>query len=483
MAKGFYQVVGQARTLLERNGRVSLHGLRREFDLDDATLDELIAELVDVQGVANRVGQVLSWVGRADSERSAEPAREKAGAVPPMGQAPEPPTAERRQLTVLFCDLVDSTRLASGLDPEDWREVVRLYQAAAAEAIEHYEGQIAQYLGDGLLVYFGYPHAHEDDAERAVRAGLSVIHALGELSERLEVERDLRLAARIGIHTGPVVVGEMGGDGSRETLALGETTNLAARLQDEAAPDSVVISAHTLRLVRGIFVTEELGRRSLKGISEPVTLHRVIQASGVRSRLDLAHGHLTPFIGRAQELGLLLDRWDQVLEEGGQTVLVSGEAGVGKSRLVYALRERLADEPHTWLECRSSPYTRRSAFRPVIELVEQGLAFGAEDGPGTRLRKISESVTLTGLEAPRVVPLVADLLGVPLGDAYPPLRLSPELQRERTLDALVAWILGLGEIQPALLLVEDLHWCDPSSLELLGRLIEQLPTTRARNRY
>jgi class 3 adenylate cyclase/predicted ATPase len=467
----FLETVGKASAYVRQHGRVSLRAIGLEFGLDDDALDVLAAELVEVQGLAAREGQVLTWIGPEEPEAAA------ADAEPPFGAAAAAPEAERRQLTVLFCDLVESTQLAAGQDPEDWCEVVRSYQQSAAEVIEGFEGHVAQYLGDGLLVYFGYPQAHEDDAERAVRTGLGIVAALSGLNDRLGAEHGLRLAVRIGIHTGRAVVGEVGGGASRETLALGDTTNLAARIQGEAEPDCVAISSDTLRLVRGIFVTEELGRRTLKGIREPLALHRVVQPSGVRSRLDVAHGHLTPFIGRDQELGLLLDRWDQVLEREGQTMLVSGEAGVGKSRLALALRERLADEPHTWLECHCSPYTQGSAFRPIIGLVEQEFAFGPEDGPERRLRRIEDGVEQSGL-VPGVVPLIADLLGVPLGADVAPQELPPKLQRERTFDALVAWVLALGEMQPVLLLVEDLHWCDPSSLELLGRAIEQVPTSR-----
>src|SRR5262245_40878877 len=271
------------------------------------------------------------------------------------------PAGERRQLTVLFCDLVGSTELSGRLDPEEWQDLVRAYQDTTSAAVERHGGYVAQYLGDGVLVYFGYPAAHEDDGERAVRAGLAMVDAVRAVNERLGADR--QLAVRIGIHSGPVVVSQLGG-ARRETLALGETTNVAARLQGLAAPDTVVMSATMQRLVPGMFVVEELGPQALKGVAEPVVCYRVVRPSGVRSRLDVAAGRLTRFVGRDAELGTLVDRWERAVDGEGQNVLVVGEAGVGKSRLAYQLRERLAAIPHTWLECGASPYTEGTPFHP-----------------------------------------------------------------------------------------------------------------------
>src|SRR5262245_40314717 len=264
---------------------------------------------------------------------------------------------ERRQLTVMFCDLVDSTGLGERLDPEELRDVLDTYEDTCSRVVEKFDGHVAQSRGDGLLVYFSYPQAHEDDAERAVKAGLEIVAALGETAIHLAGDLAVQLRVRIGIHTGPVVVGEMGAVHRRGTLALGHTLNLAARLQGIADPDSVVMSADTLRLVRGLFVTEELGSFRLKGIADPVVAHRAIRPSGGRSRFDVAgQVGLTPLVGREQELAALLDNWDRVADGGGRVVLVSGEAGIGKSRLMRTLRDRLADEPHTWLECCGSPH-------------------------------------------------------------------------------------------------------------------------------
>jgi predicted ATPase/class 3 adenylate cyclase len=391
---------------------------------------------------------------------------------------PPSPEAERRQLTVMFCDLVGSTDLSQHLDAEDLREVVRAYQQSASEVIERYEGHVAQYLGDGLLVYFGYPRAHEDDAERAVRAGREILTALVRLNDTLEPEHGIRLAARVGIHTGPVVVGEMGGGSKSETLALGDTTNIAARLEGVAQSDSVVISGATLRLVPGLFVTGDLGTPRLKGIAEPIRAHAVLQATGVRSRLDVDPSRLTPLVGRDQEVGLLLERWEEVQEGDGQVVLISGEAGLGKSRLLHAFRERLAETPHGWLECRCSPYTQGSAFQPLIALVEQGLGFQEGDGPETKLTRLEAGLEAAGLSASDVLPLIAPLLSLPLPEPTPPLQLAPGLQRKKTIEALVAWIFALAQPQPLVLLVEDLHWVDPSSVDLLGWLLEQSPTAQ-----
>ncbi len=428
----FLDTVARAKTYLREHDRVSLRGLKREFDLDDNALEELIEELVDVQRVALREGVVLSWIGSPSPQASAtveapEPAPEvQSERLASVG-------AERRQLTMMFCDLVGSTDLSQRLDAEDLRGVVRAYQETASSVIQRYEGHIAQYLGDGLLVYFGYPQAHEDDAERAVRAGLEIFTALKTLNESLEPEYDVRLAARVGIHTGPVVVGEMGGGAKTETLALGDTTNIAARLEGAAEPDSVLISDATLRLVAGMFVVEDRGPQMLKGVREPVALYRVVQPSGVRSRLDVAEGRLTLFVGREVELATLVDRWERAHDGEGQNVVVLGEAGVGKSRLVYQLHEHLKAVPHTWLECGATPYMEGTPFYPVIALVSQGLAFTSRDNAADKLAKLE--VGLRALASAENVALMAEFLGLP-----PPTRLqsSPELRRRKTIELTLA---------------------------------------------
>src|SRR5262249_43263935 len=254
--------------------------------------------------------------------------------------------------------------------------------------------------------------------------------------------------------------------------------NLAARAQGAGDADRVVVSAARQRLVAGIFVMEARGPQALKGVREPMVLYRVVEPSGVRSRLDVAAGRLTPFVGRDLELATLVDRWQRAAEGEGQNVLVVGEAGVGKSRLVYQLRERLAAFPHTWLECRATPYTEGTPFHPVIDLVQQGLAFAPEDAAAEKIEKLERAVTLVRLDLPEAVPLVADFLGLASPEGYPPLALNPDVQRRKTMELLTAWNLAIAEVQPLVLLVEDLHWVDPSSLELFGRLMAQTATAR-----
>jgi TOMM system kinase/cyclase fusion protein len=412
---------------------------------------------------------------------------------PPVPQTPDsrPQTldprltsAERRQLTVMFCDLVGSTALSQQLDPEELREVVRAYQETCAAIIARFEGHLAKYLGDGLLVYFGYPVAHEDDAQRAVRAGLGILAELPHLNARLqptlEAHSRAPLQIRIGIHTGLVVAGEMGGGDTREPLAIvGETPNIAARLQELAAPNSVALSAATYRLIQGHFECQALGPQSLKGISLPLEVYRALGESGTRSRLEVAATTgLTPLVGREQEVGLLLERWEQAKEGMGQVVLVSGEAGIGKSRLLQALHERTAGESLTWLECRCSPYHQNSAFYPVIELLQRMFEFKREDSFEEKLRKLEVGALREAPLQPDAIPLFASLLSFPLPARYPSLTLTPQRQKQKTQEAILAWLLAMAARQPLRFVVEDLHWADPSTLELLGSLIDQAPTAR-----
>ena len=343
----FLAVVDQVIALLRQRGRITYGALQLQCGLTDAQLEVLKDELLHAQQVArDEDGRVLVWTGDAETLPALQPpAKPTSHAATPPAPSP-PPEAERRQLTVLFCDLVDSTVLASQLDPEDLREVVRAYQETCAKVIARFDGHIAQYLGDGLLVYFGYPLAHEDDAQRAVRAGLGMIEALGQLNTRLAQERGVQLAVRLGCHTGLVVVGEVGGSTRQEQLVLGETPNLAARLQGLASPNTVVISAVTLQLLGGFFAYHALGTSLLKGLAQPIEVYQVLHERMARSRLEaVGSSGLTPLVGREQEIGLLRERWTQVKEGLGQVVLLSGEAGIGKSRLVQVLTEQAASEP------------------------------------------------------------------------------------------------------------------------------------------
>jgi class 3 adenylate cyclase/predicted ATPase len=401
-------------------------------------------------------------------------------AVPVLSAAPvcPAPEAERRQLTVLFCDLVGSTQLSGQLDPEDWRAVVRAYQEAAAEVIRQYEGHIAQYLGDGLLVYFGYPTAHEDDARRAVHTGLGIVQAITALNTRLVAQYGVELAVRLGIHTGPVVVGVMGGGGRHEHLALGETPNVAARLQSLAPANAVVISAVTARLVRSAFALEELGTHTLHGVAEPVAVSRVrgLLATSSHDEEFVAAG-APLLVGRDEEVGLLRRRWDQSKAGHGQVVLLSGEAGIGKSALVEALRALVRAEGLPRIALRCSPYHTNSALYPVIAHLEHLSQLEPDDPPATRLAKLEAGLRPSGLPLAEVVPLFAGLLSVPVpSERYAALTVTPQQQKQQTLDALTTWMMAEAERQPVLVAWEDLHWADPTTLELLGLVIDGVPT-------
>lgn len=408
--------------------------------------------------------------GSPDTQDLAEP-------QPPSSSAPD---AERRQLTVMFCDLQGSTALSQQLDPEELRDVIRGYQEVCAGAVGRFEGHIAKYLGDGLLVYFGYPQAHEDDPQRAVRAGLAILQDMGPLNARLKSDKDLELTVRIGIHTGLVVAGEMGGGDTLEELAIvGETPNIAARIEGAAEPDGIAISDVTASLVQGFFLCESMGPHDLKGISEPVELFRVLEESGAQTRFDVAVStHLTPLVGREQEVGLLLDRWEQVEEGLGQVVLVSGEAGIGKSRLLQGLIDGLAGRPHVFQQHRCSPYHQNSALFPVIESYERWLGFQREDSQEERIQAIETALEERSLLTPEALSLWAGMLSVPLDESHPPLDLSPQRQRQKTMELMTQLKVATANEQPVLAVFEDLHWADPTTLEFLGLLVEQVATSK-----
>jgi class 3 adenylate cyclase len=499
----FSEVVAQTLAWLRREGRVSYRALRLEFDLTEDVLDALKEELIEVKELAvDKDGKMLVWIGEGVKGEAAKrgkgeeslasrvqrPESEGQGRTSPVQTLdPRPRDArldagERRQLTVMFCDLVDSTALSAQLDPEEYREVVRVYQQTCAAVIDYYEGHIAQHLGDGLLVYFGYPTAHEDDVQSAVRAGLGIVEAIQRLSF-LTIQLPHPVQVRIGVHTGLVVVGEIGSSEKREMLALGETPNLAARLQGLSEPDAVVISTATHRLIEGLLDCRDLGTHAVKGVSTPLQVYQVVGESATRSRLEAAAIRgLTPLVGREEESELLRKRWEQAKTGEGQVVLLSGEAGIGKSRLVQILKEQIAHEPSVRVEYRCSPYHQNSAFYPVIDHFLRLLQVTREDSPEDKLRKL-EAVFADGAlqNVPRpaeVVALLASLLSLPLPAQYPPLTLTPQRQKQRTLEALVAWLVKEAERQPVLVVVEDVHWVDPSTLEFLSLLLDQVPTTR-----
>ncbi len=393
----------------------------------------------------------------------------------------EAPYAERRQLTVLFSDLVGSTALSERLDPEDFREILREYQAACTNVVRLYDGYLAKYLGDGVLAYFGYPTAHEDDARRSVQAGLGITEAIESIGERFQRETGIAISVRVGIHTGLVVVGDMDQQAALESNAIvGQTPNLAARIQSVAEPNTVVVSVDTYKLIRGYFEQVDLGAHELKGISQAVQLYRIAHASTARSRLDAALGELTPFAGRDSELATLHEKWHLAEEGKGQIVLISGEAGVGKSRLLHLLKEYISNEPESWLtELRGSPYHYGSSFYPVIDFLERiVLRFERDESDADKLSKIEGFVAQYGLDATEAVPLVAYLLSVPLG-AYTPLAITPQRQKQRTIETLIEILLHRAKRQQVLFVVEDLHWADPSTFELLNLLIGKCDNEKA----
>src|SRR5262245_21669946 len=473
---------------LQREGSVSYRVLAHIFNGDQAFLDEARDELTFRRLARDEDGQGLFWTAESMSAvaPSADLARPRPASAPPPATGPAASPAPedsgqtgRRQLTVMFCDLADSTVLAGRLDAEDLREVIRSYQATAAKVVERFAGHIAQFLGDGLLVYLGWPEAHEDDASRAVRAGLGIVEAITTtLNPRLAREKGVQLAGRVGIHTGPVVVGAMGGDGRRENLATGETVNIAARLEGLASPNTVVISQATSRLVYETFALEALGPTTLKGVAEPMSVYRVrglAEADEAEPRPTSA-----PFVvGRGEEVGLLRRLWEQCKEGLGHAVLVSGTAGIGKSTVVEVLRAHVKDEGLPRIVFRCSPYHGNIPLYPVVTHIENLLQVGRAEPPEVKLGKLEEALGRSGLPLEETVPLFAPLLSLTLREGrYSSLALPPEQLRQRTLDTLVAWLLAEAEQHPVLTAWEDLHWADPSTLEMLEQVLEQTPTVR-----
>jgi class 3 adenylate cyclase/predicted ATPase len=384
-------------------------------------------------------------------------------------------TAERRQVTVMFSDLVGSTALSARMDPEDLREVISAYQRCVADTVGRFGGFVAKYMGDGALVYFGYPLAHEDDAERAVRAGLELITALGRLKTLAALQ------TRVGIATGLVVVGDLIGSGeAQERGIVGETPNLTARLQGVAEPNGVVIAESTRRLVGSLFELEDLGLRELKGISGPVRVWAALRTASVESRFEALHtSGLTELVGREEELELLLRRWSKAKTSEGQVVLVSGEPGIGKSRLTAALLEHLATHPHphTRLRYFCSPQQTDSALQPIIGQMERAAGLARHDSQQAKLDKLNAMLAQSSTSAHDAA-LFAEMLSLPNDGRYPTLELTPQHRRQRTLGALVSQIAALSPQKPVLMIFEDAHWTDPTSLELFGLIVDKIPTLR-----
>jgi len=491
----FDEALDQVRELLRTRRRVTYQALKVRFGLDDAVVAGLKAELIKAERVAaDEDGEVLVWIGegaegKTAKRRNGETAKRRRGkkkvASSQLSVASSPQLldasrsalhvpraeAERRQLTVKFIDLVGSTTLSQELDPEDYYARVVAYQAACQHIIARYEGHVAQYLGDGILVYHGYPVAHEEDAVRAVRSGLEILAAVSALPFTPPLQ------VRIGIHTGLVMVGDIGAGERTERLALGGTPNIAARVQGKAEPNTVVISRDTYRLVQGYFSCEELGAHDLKGVSQPLMLYQVQGEGEAESRFDVSvQKGLTPLVGREEELELLQRRWERAKAREGQVVLVSGEAGIGKSRLVQVLRERIKDDPHFSAVFRCSPLYQHSALYPVVERLQRVLQFAKEDTTETKLTKLTQALTPIGMATAEPLALFAALLSLSLPADHPPLQLSPQKQKEKTLHALLHWLRQSAGALPIRLEVEDLQWADPTTLELLGLLIDQAPS-------
>jgi class 3 adenylate cyclase/predicted ATPase len=382
-------------------------------------------------------------------------------------------TAERRQVTVMFSDLVGSTALAGRMDPEDLREVISAYQKCVAETVRSFGGHVAKYMGDGVLVYFGYPQAHEDDAERAVRAGLELVEAVAALKTRAPLQ------TRVGIATGLVVVGDLVGSGeAQERGIVGETPNLAARLQGVAVPNTVVIAEGTRKLLGDLFDFEDLGAQNLKGIAGTVRAWAALRPASVESRFQAMHAAgLTALVGREEELELLLRRWSKAKTGEGQAVLLSGEAGIGKSRLTAELLERLASQPHTRLRYFCSPQHTDSAFYPIIGQMERAAGFVHDDTPQGKLDKLDAVLVQTSTSTQHAA-LFAEMLSLPNDGRYATLDLTPEQRRRRTLEALGSQVEALSRSTPVLMIFEDAHWTDPTSLETISRIVDRLRTLR-----
>ena len=448
----------------------------RDNKIDADVLPKLTADDLKDIGVA-AVGdrrRLLAAIAALPGATPPEPAAEIEVKAQLAARAAPQASAERRQLTVMFCDLVGSTALAARLDPEDMSAVIAAYHKAVADAVQREDGFVAKYMGDGVLAYFGYPRAHEDDAERAVRAGLAIVEAAPKNADGQSLQ------VRVGVATGIVVVGELVGSGElSERGVVGDTPNLAARLQGIARPDSVVVAEATKRLIGDLFELEDLGARELKGIATPAHAFVVVRTRTVESRFEALRSHgLIELIGREEEVEFLLRRWTKANAAEGQVVLVAGEAGIGKSRLAAELLERLASQPHVRLRYFCSPQHADSAFYPIIAQLERAAGFSREDDAKAKLDKLDALLALSATSSGDAA-LCADLLSLANDGRYPRHDMSSHQQRQKTLDALINQVEAASRNAPALLIFEDAQWADPSTLETFGKVIDRIDRLKA----
>jgi TOMM system kinase/cyclase fusion protein len=388
-------------------------------------------------------------------------------------------SAERRQLTVVFCDIMGSSAFAERLDPEELRDVILSYRKVCGSVVEHYTGYIGRLVGDGILIYFGYPRAHEDDAIRAVRAALAIVAEIKRIGAELRPQLGADLAVHIGIHTGLVIVGELGSGTTRENLAIvGETPNIAARLEQLAGANSIFVSDTTFRIARPAFQWRERGLHQLKGLSKPVAVFEPLSEAPQRGSLERMSGReLTPLAGRTEELQLLMRRWDQAVDGSGQVILVTGEPGIGKSRLLQAFEERLEDAPRRVILCNCDVNSTESALHPFIQALERYAEIRRDEPATSKLEKLEMALRAVAVALEAVIPFIAPLLLIPVSERYSTPELSAHRQREQTMDSLLSWVMG-SQREPVLLVVEDVHWADPSTIDFLSYLIDQVPTTR-----
>lgn len=514
----FRNVLAEVAWLLLSEGRVTYRRIKREFELDSGALEDVRHELIQIKQCAvDQDGEFLAWAGTAENGFSSlvssnrlpvealiplhkvhpasqlpdrAPGNAVAETIPTSTQLPSEPAqssdAERRLLTVMFCDMADSTALSTRLDPEDLQDVIRAYQENCTKIIREYEGFVARYMGDGILIYFGYPKSLERNAERAVLSALAIVESMAGLNRTFRYDQDIDIAVRIGIATGLVVVGEVVGEGlAQERTVVGEAPNIAARLQSLADRDGIVIDSLSKELIGEAFVCQDLGAHELKGISGLVRTWGVtgLREDGVHEadegEIDSTVA-IIELIGRDEETGLLRRAWQSTNEEGrGQVVTISGEAGIGKSVLIDGLRVEVRREGRGQMTIRCSPYHTSSALYPVVEYFKRLFGWQTEDSAGARLAKLEAALDSYAQPLGETVPLLAMLLSLALPeDRYPPLALTPQQQKRQTQDTIIAITQEAAERQPLLQLWEDLHWADPSTLELLGLLIEQAPTAR-----